>query len=161
MPLTFGNTNYAFDGDGCNWGSYAIVTYKKTTWGNNKDVYPADHDIHGYNLPADDGMQKAFLYIDASEQPGDICAVDFQGDFCAGDLLMCTGWISGSNRIQGDIRCPGSITLTVKGQDVGGEVMTIYRFCPGQIYELDNGYQEGTAQGAAGVDGNGNGADIL
>lgn len=161
VPLTFGNTNYAFDGDGCNWGSYAIVTYKKTTWGNNKDVYPADHDKHGYNLPADDGMQKAFLYIDASEQPGDICAVDFQGDFCAGDLLMCTGWISGSNRIQGDTRCPGSITLTVKGQDVGGEVKTIYRFCPGQIYELDNGYQEGTAQGAAGVDGNGNGADCV
>ena len=161
VPLTFGNTNYAFDGDGCNWGSYAIVTYKKTTWGNDKDVYPADHDIYGYNLPADDGMQKAFLYIDASEQPGDICAVDFQGDFCAGDLLMCTGWISGSNRIQGDTRCPGSITLTVKGQDVGGEVMTIYRFCPGQIYELDNGYQEGTAQGAAGVDGNGNGADCV
>ena len=169
VPLTFGHTNYAFDGDGCNWGSYALVTQKRTVWGNNKIILPADDEEYGYNIDADPGMQKAFMYIDASEQPGDICAVDFEGEFCASDQLMCSGWISGSNRYDddGEFRCPGSITITIKGEDVFGNSNTIYRFCPGQIYELDNGYEKpGATQtntegvvGNAGVDGRGNGAD--
>ena len=156
VPLTFGHTNYAFDGDDCNWGSYALVTKKSTAWGNHKMAMPADDETYGYNLPADPGMQKAFMYIDASEQPGDICAMEFEGEFCPNDLLMCTGWISGSNMIQGDTRCPGSITLTVKGEDASGKSNTIYRFCPGQIYELDNGYQisGNDAVLSAGIDGN-------
>jgi hypothetical protein len=163
VPLTFGHTNYSFDGDGANWGSYALVTKKRTTWGNDKEILPADDDDYGYKLPADPGMQKAFLYIDASEQPGDICAMDFEGEFCASDQLMCTGWISGCNRYNddGEHRCPGSITLTVKGEDVYGNTVTIYRFCPGQIYELDNGYnlEGGDVTNSAGVDGSGNNAD--
>ena len=169
VPLTFGHTNYAFDGDGCNWGSYAIVKQKNTIWGNNKIVMPADDDTYGYGIDADPGMEKAFMYIDASEQPGDICAVDFEGEFCASDKLMCSGWISGSNKIKGDTRCPGSITITIKGEDVYGNSNTIYRFCPGQIYELDDGYgHDGYVQGEtpdtstdvgpAGIDGNGNDA---
>ena len=141
LPLTFDNTNYSFDGDGANWGSYAMVSQKNTTWGNDKLILPAD-STGGYNLPADKAMKKAFLYIDASEQPGDICAMDFLGEFCAGDKLICSGWISGSNRYNddGDYRCPGGITLTVKGERIeDGEKETIYRYCPGQCYELDNG----------------------
>ena len=152
LPLTFDHTNYSFDGDGCNWAAYAMVTQKSTEWGNNKMTYPADHATAGYNIDADAGMEKGFLYIDASEQPGDICAMDFQGEFCEGDKLMCTGWISGSNRYSdnGSYRCPGGITLTVKGEPLeGGDAETIYRFCPGQCYELDNG---------TGTDGS-NGAD--
>ena len=173
IPLTFGHTNYAFDGDDCNWGSYTLVTQKSTAWGNQKKVLPADHNVYGYGrwgtnpgdtIAVDEGMQKAFMYIDASEQPGDICAIDFEGEFCANDKLMCTGWISGSNKIQNDDRCPGSITLTVKGEDEFGNTQTIYRFCPGQIYELNNGYGDDgngnatIAEGVAGIDGNGNNA---
>ena len=164
IPLTFNHTNYSFDGDGCNWGSYALVTTKNTDWGNQKTILPADDETYGYNIDADPGMQKAFLYIDASEQPGDICAVDFEGEFCPNDQLMCSGWISGSNKIQNDDRCPGSITITMKGEDVYGNTNTIYRFCPGQIYELNNGYGDDgsgnatAAQNAAGIDGNGNNA---
>jgi len=150
IPLSFGHTNYAFDGNGANWGSYAMVSEKRTTWGNDKHILPADdgtpvsegsRETYGYNRSADTGMQKAFLYIDASEQPGDICAIDFQGEFCERDQLMCSGWISGSNRYSdnGEYRCPGGITLTVKGEDSDGSKIAIYRFCPGQCYELDNG----------------------
>lgn len=141
IPLKFDNTNYAFDGDGCNWGSYAMVTTKYTQWGNGKTALPAN-DANGYNIGPDDGLQSGFLYIDASEQPGDICSADFQGEFCAGDKLMCSGWISGSNKYSdnGEYRCPGGITLTVKGESIDdGQKETIYRFCPGQCYELDNG----------------------
>ena len=158
IPLTFDHTNYSFDGDGANWGSYAIVTGKNTVWGHNRRVAPADDAVHGYNLPADPGMQKAFLYIDASEQPGDICAVDFEGEFCPSDKLMCSGWISGSNRTQGDTRCPGGITVTIKGEDINGKTNIIYRFCPGQIYELDNGYGD-DGDGNATAEVNSAGAD--
>ena len=151
LPLTFDHTNYSFDGDGCNWAAYAMVTQKDTEWGNNKMTYPADHETAGYNIAADKGMQQGFLYIDASEQPGDICAMDFQGEFCEGDKLMCTGWITGSNRYSdnGAYRCPGGITLTVKGEPLdGGDAETIYRFCPGQCYELDNGTGTDGSDGA-------------
>lgn len=150
LPLTFDNTNYSFDGDGANWGSYAMVSQKRTTWGNDKLILPAD-STGGYTLSADKAMKKAFLYIDASEQPGDICAMDFQGEFCAGDKLICSGWISGSNRYDddGDYRCPGGITLTVKGERIeDGEKETIYRYCPGQCYELDNGTGVDGSEGA-------------
>ena len=154
IPLKFDNTNYAFDGDGCNWGSYALVTTKNTDWGNQKTAQPANDNTSGYNIGADKGLQSAFLYIDASEQPGDICSADFQGEFCAGDKLMCSGWISGSNRYDDDVeyRCPGGITLTVKGERTEGGVKVkdeIYRFCPGQCYELDNGTGVDGSEGTA------------
>ncbi len=169
IPMTFDKTNYSFSGYECNWGSYSIVTKMRTNYGNNIEALPANDSIWGYGkvlddadrlikpaLEADKGLQKGFLYIDASEQPGDICSAPFVGDFCAGDKLMFSGWISGSNKMGGnDNRCPGGITLTVKGErnvhdengaivyDENGhpkkETMTLYRFCPGQIYELDNG----------------------
>jgi hypothetical protein len=163
IPLTFGNTNYAFNGFECNWGSYAMVSRMTTNYGNQIPALPAnDNGDYGYgevgvpSLQADAGLQKGFLYIDASEQPGDICSAPFVGDFCAGDKLMFSGWITGSNTAGGgDNRCPGGITLTVKGEhnkhDSNGriiydeygnpvkEIVTLYRFCPGQIYELDNG----------------------
>ena len=150
VPLVFDNTNYAFDADGCNWGSYALVAQKGTVWGNQKQVNPADAPTAagGYNMEPDAGLQRGFLYIDASEQPGDICSADFQGEFCAGDKLMCSGWISGSNTV-GSERCPGGITLTVKGERIeDGQKETIYRFCPGQCYELDNGTGTDGSEGA-------------
>lgn len=180
IPMTFDKTNYSFSGFECNWGSYAIVTKMTTNYGNNIEALPANDNVYGYGyllpgdeadqqmsaaLQADEGLQKGFLYIDASEQPGDICSAPFVGDFCAGDKLMFSGWISGSNKMGGaDNRCPGGITLTVKGErnvhDENGaivyenghpkkETMTLYRFCPGQIYELDNGTG---ADGSTGAD---------
>ena len=182
VPLTFDNTNYAFDGDGCNWGSYAMVSEMSTANGNNIPAVPADDIIHGYgptdteiennpqlqSLRSDAGLQNGFLYIDASEQPGDICSAPFLGDFCANDKLMFSGWISGSNKAGADYnRCPGGVTLTVKGErnkhDENGrivynedgspkkETVTLYRFCPGQIYELDNGTGADGSSGATRV----------
>lgn len=155
LPLVFDHTNYSFDGDGCNWAAYAMVSQKDTEWGNQKMLKPADENSDwGYNISADAGMQQGFLYIDASEQPGDICAVDFEGEFCEEDKLMCSGWITGSNRYSdnGAYRCPGGITLTVKGEPLeGGENETIYRFCPGQCYELDNGSGIDGSDGASQV----------
>ena len=149
VPLIFDKTNYAFMGYECNWGSYSIVTQMNTAYGNGKAASPANDNTDGYGHPnypalqADPYLQNGFLYIDASEQPGDICSAPFVGDFCAGDKLMFSGWISGSNKAGGgDDRCPGGITVTVKGEHkVNGKMQTetLYRFCPGQIYELDNG----------------------
>ena len=179
IPLTFGNTNYSFMGFECNWGSYSIVNKMTTNYGNHQNAAPANDNTHGYgvadvvtnpllkSLQPDAGLQNGFLYIDASEQPGDICSAPFIGDFCSGDKLMFSGWISGSNKMGGgDNRCPGGVTLTVKGEhnlhdsegriiyDENGnpkkETVTLYRFCPGQCYELDDGPQD---PDGSGVDG--------
>lgn len=172
IPLAFAGdnskTNYSFSGFECNWGSYSIVNKMTTNYGNHQNAAPANDIEYGYgptdeeiaaneqlrSLRPDAGLQNGFLYIDASEQPGDICSAPFIGDFCAGDKLMFTGWISGSNKMGGnDDRCPGGITLTVKGEhnvhNPDGsivyengkpkkETVTLYRFCPGQCYELDD-----------------------
>lgn len=142
LPLTFDNTNYGFDGENPSWGSYALVSTMSTRYGNKMTAMPVDDNTYGYGIAPDAGMQSAFLYIDASEQPGDICSIPFKGEFCAGDKLMCSGWISGSNKVINDNRCPGSVTITVKGERTEGGVKVednIYRFCPGQCYELDDG----------------------
>ena len=163
IPLTFGNTNYSFMGFECNWGSYSIVNKMTTNYGNHQKAAPANDNTYGYgvsdittnpqlkSLQPDAGLQNGFLYIDASEQPGDICSAPFIGDFCSGDKLMFSGWISGSNKMGGgDNRCPGGVTLTVKGEHmVNGkmETETLYRFCPGQIYELDDGPKDPDGSG--------------
>ncbi len=148
IPLPFStkssNTNYSFDGYDCSWGSYALISQSQTLYGYNKPVYPAntfrtvnDNKV-GYAIKSDEGMQDGFLYIDASEQPGDICSISFQGEFCPSDKLFCSGWISGANFAATDgFRCPGGITLTMKGENDNGGTEDIYRFCPGQCYELN------------------------
>ena len=141
IPLTFDNTNYGFDGDDPSWGSYAMVSTMVTRNGRNKTAMPVNDADYGYNISPDEGMKSAFFYVDASEQPGDICSIPFRGEFCSNDLLMCSGWISGSNRLGAD-QSPGSVTITVKGERYDGDELVtddIYRFCPGQCYELDNG----------------------
>ena len=156
IPLPFAKTNYAFDGENCSWGSYALASQSQTPYGYNNIVYPAntrvkddaDHTTPvGYDIAPDKGMQDGFMYIDASEMPGDICSVSFQGDFCSSDVLICSGWISGANQqnwptenYTGDKRCPGGITLTMKGENDDGSTETIYRYCPGQCYEVTSPY---------------------
>ncbi len=175
IPLAFTGTNYSFSGFECNWGSYSMVNSMTTNYGNHQNAAPADDVTYGYGnvvngideFKPDAGFQKGFLYIDASEQPGDICSAPFEGDFCTGDLLMVSGWISGSNKMGGgDNRCPGGVTMTIKGErtlhnedgtivyDEDGKpkkvTETLYRFCPGQCYELDDGPK---APDGSGLDG--------
>ena len=150
VPLTFENTNYGFDGDDPSWGSYALVSTMNTRNGHSKTAMPANDATYGYNIASDHSMEKAFLYIDASEQPGDICTIPFTGEFCADDKLMCSGWISGSNRL-GAPQSAGSVTISVKGKRTeNGNTVSgdLYRFCPGQCYELDNGTGTDGSEGA-------------
>lgn len=140
-PLLFGPTNYAFYNAGNEWGEYALVTKKYTRWGSQKTIMPANDPTYGTNRQPADGMTRHFMYIDASEQPGDICSVDFVGDFCSGDKLMCTGWIAGTNvPNDNNDRCPGSVTVTVKGErkEQNGTTtsVTIKRYCPGNAYAV-------------------------
>lgn len=155
VPLTFAKTNYSFDGDNTNWGSYAMVGGKSTVYGKYQLAAPVNDATYGYNIDADPNFKSAFLYIDASEQPGDICSAPFVGNFCSNDKLMVSGWISGSNAAgETDNRCPGGVTMTIKGEDADGNTKTIYRFCPGQCYELDDGDVAGNSFGVAEGDRN-------
>ena len=150
-PLLFGPTNYAFYNAGNEWGEYSLVTKKYTRWGSQKTIMPANDPTYGTGRKPAAGMTRHFMYIDASEQPGDICSVDFEGDFCSGDQLMCTGWIAGTNvasdgensyKVDGVYpgRCPGSVTVTVKAErkepDGTTTTATIKRYCPGNAYAV-------------------------
>ena len=138
LPLKFDNTNYGFDYDGADWGTYCIVNSMFTRYGAGKTLMPSNDPEHGTGIAPDEGLQRGFMYIDASEQPGEICHVPFQGTFCPEDKLICTGWMSGSNKVT-DGQNPSSVILTIKGRK-NGEDETIYRYCPGQLCELPVGY---------------------
>ena len=143
-PLLYGPTNYSFDADDNRFGAYALLTDMETQWGNKRILMPANDPTYGTGRQPADGMTRHFMYIDASEQPGDICSVDFVGDFCSGDKLMCTGWIAGTNRPNDDQgsegRGPGGVTVTVKGErkEPDGTITsaTIKRYNPGMSYEV-------------------------
>lgn len=155
IPLNFDKSNYAFDGENALFGAYGLLTNMGTRWGNEKTCLPSNDATYGYNIQPDAGYQSGFLYVDASELPGDICSTPFVGNFCSDDHLMVTGWISGANNVkntkeQSGIRSPGGITLTLKGEhSVNGKMVTetLYRFCPNMCYELNNG------SGPDGIDG--------
>ena len=142
IPLLFDYTNYGFDANRPSWGSYCLTERYYSRWGYENYFRPADDATYGYGQVAEDvtigpdeGMRAGLMYIDASEQPGEIAQVMFEGDFCIGTKLMCSGWISGANRSNSG-NAGGSVILTLKGVDFDGNKTTLYRYCPGQCFEV-------------------------
>ena len=94
------------------------------------------------NQPRDkENYVNGFLYVDASERAGNVAEVEFDGDFCVGDRLLVTGWITTgaiSPENWGLNQAPGGVILNVKGTRwdpvLHKEVEEVlYRFCPGQV----------------------------
>lgn len=101
---------------------YPIRSYYKSVYGDSADGYTTEND--------------RFLYIDASEQPGDIATIDFEGNLCTGTRLYCSLWMGGSNDPIGN-RVPASLLLTFVGinkDSDGKEIQTrLHTFYTGQI----------------------------
>lgn len=144
LPLDFQYTSYAYDFGWsrplkswfvAEWGEYAIVDGGN---GTNEDASVLGKPVnYGDDTSADLGITRMpterFLYIDASENPGKVAGVPFEGVFCQGKLL-CSGWITCANQYNVDIRqVPGSIILTMRGLGYDGQWHTIHQYCPGQI----------------------------
>lgn len=128
LPLAFEKTSYAYSPIAnagtlyayCVWGSYAIVDYVN----QSGTLYPASTVTNDALTDTDPG----FLYIDASDMPGTVASVPFQGTFCMGTKMMCSGWMSSvTNTV------PGSVILKVIGKKPDNTEKEIFAYCPGQI----------------------------
>ena len=130
LPLAFEKTSYAYSPianagtlyNYCVWGSYAIIDYAN----QSGTLYPAS-TVTGHDLD-NDATNEGFLYIDASDMPGTVASVPFEGTFCMGTKMMCSGWMSSvTNSV------PGSVILKVIGTKPDKTEEEIYAYCPGQI----------------------------
>ena len=128
LPLAFEKTSYAYSPianagtvyNYCVWGSYAIVDYVN----QSGTLYPASTVTNDALTNLDPG----FLYIDASDMPGTVASVPFEGTFCMGTKMMCSGWMSSvTNSV------PGSVILKVIGKKPDNTEKEIFAYCPGQI----------------------------
>ena len=130
LPIAFEKTSYAYSpiaNNGtlynyCVWGSYAIVDYVN----QSGTLYPAS-TVTNDDIDKDPSNE-GFLYIDASDMPGTVASVPFEGTFCMGTKMMCSGWMSS---VTNDV--PGSVILKVIGKRADNTEKEIYAFCSGQI----------------------------
>ena len=159
LPLEYSTTNYAYarrPGDtriAGGWGSSAvgnihknsievgetnIVVGEETINQRGKFDIKSVSDYTGirYSNEYDPG----FLFVDASDMPGQVATVSFEGDFCEGSLLMCSGWMASidGGYTDASVHSPGSVVLTVMGRkrDTQGNITSedvVYSFCPGQL----------------------------
>ncbi len=134
LPLSFKHTSYGYAPfavdnvyNWCVWGEYGIG--KET--GQGLKVYPVSRKTEKVLNPS---LESGFLYIDASDLPGTVGSVPFQGTFCMGTKMMCTGWMTSiTDNLTDSSNKPGSVTLKVIGTKPNGDEVEIYAFCPGQI----------------------------
>lgn len=156
IPLLYNHTSYDFQPfqieqkSENTWGSYTICRELQTKWvssSNNhyrpvmslyKDAYADRHY---------DDTNAAFMYVDASELPGNVCSLQYDGSLCRGSRLYFSAWVSSPDshynvvETKSGIGAPCNILLTVKGIQVDPETgkqinsVDLYTFCPGPIYE--------------------------
>lgn len=137
-PVKFGHSTYNFEpnasasGGGVNtWGSYSLIKAYKTTKSiasYYKTAYP--DSVRFANVD-----NSALLYIDASELPGQIVSLAYDGSLCKGSRLFFSAWIGSPNNGSSDN--PANVIFTVKGiyTDDNGEEQSeeLYSYCPGPI----------------------------
>ncbi|MBO4810533.1 MAG: hypothetical protein J5552_03085 [Prevotella sp.] len=146
LPLDYSTTNYAFARRITNnnwdpriaagWGTSGVGRIHKTNVnGSANYVLKSVSDYTGIAYP--DDYDRGYLFVDASDLPGQVATVSFAGDFCEGSLLMCTGWIASVDGAWGN-HSAGSVILTVMGRKYDDDDNLIsedvvYSFCPGQL----------------------------
>ena len=141
LPLS-DNRSYYYD---CKWGEY-VLTSETGFWnalgpflGVNNNRLRQNKAIDKYLFKPATGMVPGFLYVDASERAGRVVTVPFEGEFCAGNELLCSGWITtGTAFGWNDGAAPSSVILSLIGRDYNADgtikkEKVFYRFCPGQI----------------------------
>lgn len=156
FPLDFRQSSYGYHG--APWASRGEYIFRNGGSAiGGKTFYPIDSykagiDANKTSLTTGDKQTgKYFLYIDASEQPGQVMSIPIPENLCAGTRMFCYGWFNSATKI--DQESVG-IVLNVVGKknaaDEEGEV--IYSFNPGLLstkaFDSDNQlveYQLGVA----------------
>lgn len=137
-----GGFNYTNDVDENAFGAYTIARTTKFAWNNlarfypvrkyYKDAYP-DEEQYNYE-------DAGFLYIDASECPGRMASLDFDGNICKGTRITVSAWVSSPNspnRVNTDVTAYANVFFNILGyyNDENGveHEEKIYTYCPGPI----------------------------
>lgn len=140
-PFNFDNTSYCFAPIGgdinstngrtseCTWGNYTVA--HRFDMGDNrgnffavKKYYENEYGSENY-----DASQSGFLYIDASDLPGQIASIDFAGMPCKASRLFVSAWMSSPDR---DNESPANVVFSIQGFK-NGKATTLYSYCPGSI----------------------------
>ena len=146
LPLDYATTNYAFTRRitsgtwdpriAAGWGSSGVGRVH-TTNVNGSSQYTLRSVSNYTGIKYSDEFDPGYLFVDASDMPGQVATVSFEGDFCEGSLLMCSGWMASLDGAWGN-HSAGSVILTVMGRkrDKHGNILSedvVYSFCPGQL----------------------------
>lgn len=140
-PFNYDNTSYCFAPIGgdfnstngrtseCTWGNYTVA--HRFDMGDNrgnffavKKYYENEYGSENY-----DASQSGFLYIDASDLPGQIASIDFAGMPCKASRLFVSAWMSSPGR---DNESPANVVFSIQGFK-NGKATTLYSYCPGSI----------------------------
>lgn len=140
-PFNYDNTSYCFapirgdfnsingKTDECTWGNYTVA--HRFDMGDNrgnffavKKYYENEYGSENY-----DASQSGFLYIDASDLPGQIASIDFTGMPCKASRLFVSAWMSSPDR---DNESPANVVFSIQGFKNGKATM-LYSYCPGSI----------------------------
>lgn len=140
-PFNYDNTSYCFAPIGgdfnsisgrtpeCTWGNYTVA--HRFNMGDNrgnffavKKYYENEYGSQNY-----DASQSGFLYIDASDLPGQIASIDFAGMPCKASRLFVSAWMSSPDRGN---ESPANVVFSIQGFK-NGKATTLYSYCPGSI----------------------------
>lgn len=155
FPLLYENTSYAFEptaiGGGFNYtnnvdenafGAYTIARTTKFGWNNEARFYPVRKYYHdAYPDEEQYNYEDAgFLYIDASECPGRMASLAFDGNICKGTRITVSAWVSSPNspnRVATNVTAYANVFFNILGYytDKNGveHEEKIYTYCPGPI----------------------------
>ena len=135
-PFNYDNTSYCFAPvnnsyyNECTWGNYTIAN-QLDPYDNRGTFYPIKKFYKDFYGPeAYDDTNAAFLYIDASDLPGQIASIDFSGQACTGSRLYVSAWMGSPVR---DRESPANVVFHIEGITESGDVNTLYSYCPGAI----------------------------
>ena len=155
FPLLYENTSYAFEptaiSGGFNYtnnvdenafGAYTIARTTKFGWNNEARFYPVRKYYHdAYPDEEQYNYEDAgFLYIDASECPGRMASLAFDGNICKGTRITVSAWVSSPNspnRVATNVTAYANVFFNILGYytDKNGveHEEKIYTYCPGPI----------------------------
>lgn len=133
FPLDFKQSSYAYHG--APWASRGEYIFRNGGNIGKKDFYPIDSykDAIDSNSSVPARKQgKYFLYVDASEQPGQVMSIPIPERLCVGSRMFCYGWFNSATQIsQESVGIVINIVGKLRENDEEGEV--IYSYNPGLL----------------------------
>ena len=160
-PMLYENSGYNFYPVGGNtypstgnltensFGSYTVTRRLQVGWGYGnfkpvshlyKQVYSnyteAERAAWGIDLSSLNNIDgHAFLYLDASDLPGQIASLRFNSTLCSGSRIYASAWMSSPNGWSGST--PANVLFKVVGHTSSvtatDQPVVLHTYCPGPI----------------------------